>query len=100
MELYRGPLLPHWYDEWLEPERDRLHQLFFYAGERLLELQENQRDFEAAIHTAQLLLRQDPLHEATYRRLMHAQAQNGEKVAALRTYHICVKLLDKELGVA
>ncbi len=77
-----------------------MHQLFFYAGERLLELQENQRDFEAAIHTAQLLLRQDPLHEATYRRLMHAQAQNGEKVAALRTYHICVKLLDKELGVA
>lgn len=99
MELYRGPLLPHWYNDWLGPERERLHQLFFHAGDRLLQLLESQRDFEAAVHTAQLLLRQDPLHEATYRRLMHIQTLNGEKVAALRTYHTCAKLLEKELGV-
>ena len=100
VDLYHGPLLPHWYDEWLGPERDHLQQLFFHAGDRLLQLLESQRDYQAAAQTAQRLLRQDPLHEATYRRLMHIQALNGEKVAALRTYHTCANILEKELGVA
>lgn len=44
--------------------------MFFKAFERLIELQEQERDYVAAISSAQQLLQHDPLHEATYHRLM------------------------------
>lgn len=96
---YHGPLLPGWYQEWLEPERERLQQRFLQANETLLRLLEDQRRYPDAIQTAHYLLRFDPLHEATYRRLMRVQALNGEKADAVRTYHTCATLLEKELGV-
>jgi DNA-binding SARP family transcriptional activator len=99
VDLYHAPILPGWYDEWLEPERERLRQLFLRAGETLLKLQENQRNYPAAIETAQQLLRHDPLHEPTYRRLMRLQALSGGKADALRTYHTCATFLEQELGV-
>lgn len=99
VDLYHGPLLPGWYEEWLAPERERLQQLFLQAGETLLHLLENQRRYPAAIQTAQHLLRHDPLHEPTYRCLMRLQALSGGKADALRTYHTCATLLEQELGV-
>ncbi|MCA9952339.1 MAG: hypothetical protein KDE48_21965, partial [Anaerolineales bacterium] len=43
VNLYSGTLLPGWYDEWLEPERQRLQQQFFQANETLITLLEDQR---------------------------------------------------------
>jgi DNA-binding SARP family transcriptional activator len=96
--LYRGDLLPSCYDEWILPERDRLHQLFLQAAEDLLALLEQERDYPAAITVAQRLLRQDPLHEATSRQLMRLHALRGDRAAALRVYHSCVTALERELG--
>lgn len=96
--LYRGDLLPSCYDEWILPERDRLRQLFLSAAERLLTLLEQERDYDAAIPIAQQLLRQDSLHEVTYRQLMRLHALRGDRVAALRVYHTCAQLLERELG--
>ena len=98
VELYRGDLLPSCYDEWILPERDRLRQLFFQASERLIALLEQERDYDAAIKIAQLLLRHDPLHEATYRDLMRFYALRGDRAAALRVYHTCVTNLERELA--
>lgn len=98
MHLYRGDLLPSCYDEWILPERDRLHQMFLQAAERLIALLEQERDYDAAITIAQRLLRQDPLHEATYRQLMRLYALHGDRAAALRVYHTCVTVLERELG--
>lgn len=96
--LYRGDLLPSCYEEWILPERDRLRQLFLSAAERLIALLEEERDYPAAIATAQHLLRQDALHETTYRQLMRLYALYGERAAALRVYHTCVTVLERELG--
>lgn len=52
IKLYRGDLLPGCYDEWILPERDRLRQVFLKALERLIDLQEQERDYDAAISTA------------------------------------------------
>src|SRR5581483_3293841 len=97
--LYRGDLLPHCYDEWILPERDRLRQLFLSAAEHLIVLLEEERSYEDAIAVAQQLLRQDPLHEATYRRLMRMHALRGERAAALRIYHNCVTVIERELAI-
>jgi DNA-binding SARP family transcriptional activator len=99
LRLYRGDLLPGCYDEWILPERDRLRQLFLSAMERLIALLEQERDYSAAIAAAQQLLRHDALHEATYRQLMRLYALRNERTAALRVYHTCVTVLERELGV-
>lgn len=48
INLYHGPLLPGWYEEWLEPERERLQQQFLRASETLMRMLEDQRDHQAA----------------------------------------------------
>jgi len=97
--LYRGDLLPGCYDEWILPERERLRQAFTEALERLISLLEGQRDYPAAITHAQRLLRHEPVHEATYRDLMRLYALNGDRAAALHTYHTCATILRRELDV-
>jgi DNA-binding SARP family transcriptional activator len=98
MSLYRGDLLPSCYDEWILPERDRWRQRFLSAAERLIALQEQERDYAAAIAVAQQLLRMDSLHEATYRQLMRLYALRGDRAAALRVYHTLVTVLERELA--
>ena len=100
VELYRGDLLPACYEEWILAERERLRQTFLDTLEHLVILYENERDYPAAIHYAQRFLRADPLHETTYRRLMRLYALNGDRASALRIYHLCATMLDRELGVA
>ena len=96
---YMGDLLPDCYDDWILPLRERLAQEFVAALEQLVLLHEERRNYAAAIAHAQRLLRYDPLHEATYRRLMRLFALTGNRGAALRVYHTCASLLERELGV-
>ena len=99
VQMYHGELLPNCYDEWLMPERERLHQAFLAALDRLIKLSEQQRDYPTAITYAERLLRDDPLHEATYRQLMRLHARNGDRASALDTYRTCAAILERELGV-
>lgn len=96
---YGGDLLPGCYEEWILPERERLRQAHLDVLERLTRLLEEGRDYQAAIRHAEELLRHDPLHEATYRRLMRLHALAGERARALRIYHTCATTLRRELGV-
>jgi DNA-binding SARP family transcriptional activator/predicted ATPase len=97
--LYRGALLPNCYDDWIVPERERLHQAYSQAIEQLLRLCELQGDYVAAIRYAQRLIRFDPLSEDFYRRLMRLHLLNNDRASALRTYHMCAAMLQRELGV-
>jgi len=97
--LYRGDLLPSCYDDWILPERERLRQAFTETLEGLIRLLEGQRHYRAAIGHAQHLLRHDPLHEAAYRRLMRLHALVGDRAGALRAYHTCATVLQRELAV-
>jgi DNA-binding SARP family transcriptional activator len=94
--LYRGDLLPSCYSDWIQDKREWLSQAFARALERLMLLLESQRDYQEAIGYAQRLLRHDPLHEATYRRLMRLYALSGDRAGALRTYHACATILRRE----
>ena len=87
IELYGGDLLPSCYDDWILPERERLHQAYIRAMEQLIQLLEEGREYDQAIRYAQRLLRHDPLHEAGYRRLMRLRALSGDRAGALRVYH-------------
>ena len=99
VQLYRGDLLPELYEAWLEPERERLCQMFAAALEDLAGLSERQGDYQTAVPFAQQLVRHDPLNEASYRRLIRLHAHCGEWAKALRVYRECVATLERELAV-
>ncbi|HTP07498.1 MAG TPA: AAA family ATPase, partial [Anaerolineae bacterium] len=99
VELYGGDLLPGCYDDWIMPERERLKQIFIETLERLLQFAADEGDYQTAIQYAQRLLLIDPLHEEIHRRLIQLHALNHDRAAALRAYHACASLLQRELGV-
>ncbi len=99
VDLYRGELLPDCYDDWILTERERLHQRVLAALEWLMQHLEETRAYAPAIRYGQRLLALDPIHEATYRRLMRLHALNNDRAGALRVYHTCADILQRELGV-
>ena len=84
LSTYQGDLLPGCYDEWITPERDRLRQQCLAAHQKLVYLQEQQRDYPGALQVAQALLRLDPLDESTYITLMRLHDLNHDRPAARR----------------
>ena len=99
IDLYQGELLPTCYDDWIEPERHRLHQLLINVladlGAALAEL----GDYRGAIATTQRLLQLEPLNDSAYLTLMKCHAQQGDRATALQVYHQCMTLLREEMGI-
>jgi DNA-binding SARP family transcriptional activator len=99
VNLYKGELLPSCYDDWIIPLREGLQQAYLKAVDQLMNLQELQHDYPAAIISAKKLLQHDPLHENTYRHLIRLHALSGDRATALRVYHTCATILKRELDV-
>ncbi|CAG0929960.1 Transcriptional regulatory protein MoaR1 [Thermoflexales bacterium] len=99
VNLYGGDLLPGCYDEWIVPEREHLKQILIETLERLLQFAADEGDYQAAIKHAHRLLQIDPLHEEIHRRLIQLHSLNHDRAAALRAYHACASILQRELGV-
>ena len=96
---YAGELLPELYDDWVLSAREQLRLRFVAALTTLIHLHEERRELKPAIAYAQRLLRHDPLLEETYRQLMRLHALEDDRPAALRVYHTCATILDREFGV-
>lgn len=89
MAIYVGDLLPACYDDWIAVERERLHQAHLHALDHLILLLEKLRAYEKAIYYAEMLVRQDPLHEPACQYLMRLYLAAGSRADALRAYHAC-----------
>src|SRR5262245_53967036 len=76
LALYRGALLEGvhldeaLFEEWLQPERERLRTAALGALARVLDHHTRRGPIEAALQTATRLLALDPLQEGTHRTLM------------------------------
>ncbi len=97
---YRGDLLPGHYDDWILIAREKLRHRYLSSLDQLIRHLENDRRYEDAIRYARQLLREDPLREAAYRRLMRLLTLDNDVAGALRIYHSCVTILQRELGVS
>ena len=100
LEIYRGDLMPGWYDDWVLAERERLQGLYVGGLIRLMNHQAEQNLFDAGIATGRKILRIEPMRETVHRRLIELHLENGQPAAAHGQYHECVRLLRDELGVA
>ncbi len=87
------------FNEWLDQERRRLHELAINAVDRLLAGLLREGDHEAGIAAAQRLLGLDPLRESTYRTLMRLYAEQDQRGLAARQFERCREVLAKELDV-
>lgn len=104
--LYRGDFLAGFslrdsvaFDDWQFFQTETLRRSLSGALERLVQVCAVQEDYPSAIAYAQRWLSLDSLHEPAHRRLMSLYALSGQRNAALRQYHECARILDKELGV-
>ncbi len=99
VEFYKGILLPTTDEEWLYPERERYHALFYLTATRLMEQYALQGQLPDALAVAQRLLGFDPLREEVVRRMMAYRYALGDRAGALQTYQQFAALLDHEMGV-
>jgi DNA-binding SARP family transcriptional activator len=96
---FSGELLPDWYDEWLQDERERLRQTRLHALEALAGVLSSLGRHGDAIQAALAAIRLEPLRESAHRTLIEAHLAEGNWSEARRHFRQCRKLLMEELGV-
>jgi DNA-binding SARP family transcriptional activator len=100
VRLYAGELLEGRYDEWLADERERLAGLHADALERLARQREHGQRWPEAIRCAERLVALDPLRVESHRLLIELCRASGDRARAVRAYHACAAMLERELGIA
>lgn len=97
--LYRGELLPGWYDDWVILERERLEALFQRHMASALQVMVKEGRWNAVLQWAEHWISLGHVPEPAYRALMTAYAAQGDAAALVATYERCVQALESELGV-
>ncbi len=99
LALYRGPFLPGCYDDWALAVRQDLARTCVEVCDRVAEFWLSCDDPTAAAVFARRRVLLEPLEEPGYRLLMRVQREAGDRAGAMRTYHRCASVLERELGV-
>ena len=97
--LTLGSLLPDWYDEWIDSERERLRQLRLHALEALCVQLADDGDIPAAIEAGVAAVAAEPRRESSHRALVSAHIAEGNLGEALRQYETYRYMAHTELGV-
>lgn len=98
VQLYQGPLLQGWYQDWCIAERERLQEMYLALLDKLMGYCDAQHDYETGILYGVRIMCCDRARERTHRRLMRLHYLNGDRAAALRQYAQCVVALKEELS--
>lgn len=97
--LYTGDLLQNIYEEWLEPERERLRGLYLQTLEQLIERSHQRQDLAQAMNYCQQVVHHDPWRENIIREMMRLRLEGGDRAGALQEYQRFKQRLQDELGV-
>lgn len=103
--LYRGDFLAHFFladsqpfEEWLLLTRESIRRQVMSALYQLTAYYEETGEAELAQRYAARQLELDPWREEAHRQLMRALAAGGQRSAALAQYHLCRRILERDLG--
>ena len=99
LAVYRGELLPGFYDEWIELERERLQAIFERKMGLLLEHLVEEKRWPEVLAWGEKWIGMGHTPEPAYRVLMEAHAALGDHSSAAAVYQRCIKDLQDELGV-
>src|SRR5713226_2812834 len=98
-QLYQGPLLEGWYQDWCLYERERLQNMYLVMLDKLMSYCEVHREYETSLLYGMRIMCYDRARERTHRRLMRLYYLIGDRAEALRQYERCALALNEELGV-
>ena len=93
-----GELLPDWYEDWLDLERERFRLLRAGALERLAESLADRRRFAEAAEAGLAAVTSDPLRETAHRALIRVFLAEGNAFEAVRQYRLCRSFTLRHLG--
>lgn len=99
-EHLRRDLLPHWEEEWLVFERERVRQLRVHALEALCRMLAEQDRLAQAIDAGIAAVASEPLRESAHRALISAHLAEGNVSEARRQFFVYRDLLEENLGIA
>lgn len=94
-----GDLLPGWYDDFVENERERLRQLRLHALEALARRLGQGGQVALAIEAALGVISIEPLRESAHRAVIELHLAEGNPAEALRQYRRMEALLREALGI-
>jgi DNA-binding SARP family transcriptional activator len=100
VQLYQGPLLEGWYQDWCLLERERLQSIYLAMLDKLMSFSEAHQDYETGLLYGMRIMCYDRARERTHRRMMRLYYLLGDRAEALRQYERCSAALDEELGIS
>ena len=100
VQLYQGPLLEGWYQDWCLLERERLQSMYLAMLDKLMSFTEVHYDYETGLLYGMRIMCYDRARERTHRRMMRLYYLLGDRAEALRQYERCSAALDEELGIS
>ncbi|MEA2372323.1 MAG: hypothetical protein QOH12_2717 [Solirubrobacteraceae bacterium] len=100
IRLLSADLLPDWYDEWLDDERERVRHLRLHGLEALAELHIAGGEFGLAAEAGLTALHGDRLRDTAHRMVIRTFIAQGNPAQAIRQYRSYERLLRRELGLA
>lgn len=98
-EKVTAVLLPHWYEDWVVLERERVRQRLLYALEAAAALLTEQGRHAEAIDIGHRSIALDPLRETSHRVVIEAHLSAGNYAEAHRQYDNYRTILADELGI-
>ncbi len=99
ISVYNGELLPGFYAEWTNLERERLHGVFERQMQTLLERLIAEQRWPEVLAWSERWIALGGAPEPAYRALMTAHAALGDMASVAAAYQRCVEALRGELGV-
>lgn len=99
VELYRGDYLPEdLYEDWTMVERQRLIDHYVYMLNHLAAHYGRTGQCQRGIETCYLLLKKEPCHEESHRRLIGHYTRLGLWEQAFEQYRLCTHALKSRYG--
>ncbi len=96
--LVGGELLPDWYDEWVEPERERIQQQRVRALEQLARRALECGDPALVVDAARAAARVEPLLESASELAIRGHLARGDRASAAHELERYSDLVNDELG--
>ena len=94
--LYQGELLSGFYDDWIQPERERLASAFQRVLSQLAGHYAAQGEFDEALTFARRAVAADPYREEAHGALMRLYAAAGRRSDVSRQYRELERILQKD----
>lgn len=100
LSLYRGELLPGFYDDWVGLERERVQAVFEGKMQQLLEALVAEQHWPMVLEWGERWIALGQTPEPAYRALMVAHSRLGDATKVALDYERCVLALRDDLNIA